>query len=461
MRKSLGVLVTAISIIVILSLVLSGCGTSTTTQTSTATQTATATQTQTSTATKTTTATQTQSSTATQTTTKTTTQTTNLQPINIGVIMDFSGGMGGLSAFEYPAIEMVINATNAAGGLLGGRKLNIIKKDDASDPSIVGQKADELKAAGVAGIVGASIDADNEALSVWAKTNRLPTFHGTSADLTMRTTNYSGYGFFPTPTGFSYAHVLVDWIATQNDIKTVYAIATDMGANHAVLDEFWPYLQKVKPSVQKVGEIYTSMTEQDFSSAISSALLKKPDLLLDLCAGPSGAAFIKQATQFNVLATTKMAGPYLLGADVAFALGRDYPQGIVAIDNCPYWLGAADGLPDMPAFLSEFVKVTNGVYPGSLSIAFYLSALMLVDGIKAANSTDPDDIVKALEGYTIPASPVGPFTIAAYDHQGETPMWLCTSGFSDKFTQAIGVTNIKYQQGMFPTKDEILALRAK
>ena len=196
------------------------------------------------------------------------------------------------------------------------------------------------------------------------------------------------------------------------------------------------------------------------SSAISSALQKKPDLLLDLCAGPSGASFIKQATQFNVLATTKIAGPYLLGADVAAALGKDYPQGILAIDNCPYWLGAADGLPDMPGFLTAFLKASNNVYPGSLSIAFYLSALSLCDAIQAANSTNADAIVKAWEGMTVKTSPVGSFTYDAFDHQAEAPLWLCTSGFSSQFPQAIGVSNIKYQQGVYPTADVINALRA-
>jgi branched-chain amino acid transport system substrate-binding protein len=348
---------------------------------------------------------------------------------------------------------MVVDDYNAKGGVLG-RQIQIIQRDDNADPGVLPQKADELKAAGVVGIIGAAIDADNEALSVWAKTNHIPIGNGTSADLTMRTTNFSGYNFFCCPPGWTYAKVLAEWAAKQNNINSVYAIATDMGANHAVLDAFWPFMKQLKPSVTDLGEIYTSMTEQDFSTAISAGLAKKPDLLLDLCAGPSGAAFIQQAKQFNAFTLTTVAGPYILGADVSGALGKNYPNGVQAIDNCPFWLTT----PEMKAFLQDFNQRTK-LYPGSLTIAFYLSTQSLLEAIKKANSTDPDKIVKAWETLTVPDSPIGSYSFDDYDHQGEVSLWMNTSGFSPDFPVAIGLNPIKYQKGAYPTKDDILALR--
>lgn len=196
--------------------------------------------------------------------------------IKIGLITGLSGAFASMAAYEVPGVQMVVDAYNAKGGVLG-KQIELIIRDDNADPGLVGQKADELKAAGVVGIIGAAMDADNEALSVWAKTNHIPIGNGTSADLTMRTTNFSGYNFFCTPTGWTYAKVFAEYVAKQDDIKSVAAIATDMGANHAVVDAFWPFMNQLKPSVTDLGTIYTSMTEQDFSTAISATLAKKPD----------------------------------------------------------------------------------------------------------------------------------------------------------------------------------------
>ena len=254
-----------------------------------------------------------------------------------------------MSTYEIPGVQMAIDQANASGGLLG-RQIQLIIRDDMADPSAVPQKADELKSAGVVGIVGAAMDSDNEAISVWAANNHMPIGNGTSADLQMRTTNFSGYNFFTVLSGGVYAKVMAEWAAKQDNIKSVYAIATDMGANHAVLDAFWPYMNQLKPSVTNAGVIYTSMTEQDFSTAISAGLAKKPDLLLDLCAGPSGGAFIKQAKQFNTFKQTTVSGPYILEAAISTAIGKDYPEGIQAVDNCPFWMNT----PEMQAFSKDF-----------------------------------------------------------------------------------------------------------
>lgn len=148
-------------------------------------------------------------------------------------------------------------------------------------------------------------------------------------------------------------------------------------------------------------------------------------------------------------------GMYLLGADVSHALGKDYPEGIIALDNVPWWINT----PAMKAFLDDFNSRTNNLYPGSLTIAFYLSTQSLLEAIKKANSTDPDKIVKAWETLTVSDSPVGPYSFDAYDHQAECPTWMNISGFSPDFPVAIGLNPIKYQSGIYPTKDEILALR--
>jgi len=383
-----------------------------------------------------------------------TTQSTssNAGTIKIGLILDLSGPFASMSAFEKPGVEMVIDQFNQAGGIMG-RQLELLVRDDQLDPTICLQKADELKSAGVVGIIGAAADNDNAALSGWAKTNHIPIAAGTSAELSLRSTNFSGYNFFCTPTGWTYGRILADW-AIKKNFKSVYAIATDVGANHATYDSFAEAIKG--SSIVNLGNVYTSMTESDFSSAITTGLAKKPELLLDLCAGPSGPSFIKQAQQFNTFNVTTVAGTYLLEAAITSAFpDKSYPVGLVATDNCPFWLNT----PEMKAFSTAYYKKTNS-YPSNATIAFYLSALSLCTAIQTANSTDPDKIVKAWEGMTVTNSPVGSFSFHAYDHQAEVPVYLNTSGYVSDFPIAVGIDPIKYQQGYYPDQNMINSLRA-
>jgi len=370
------------------------------------------------------------------------------QPIKIGLILDYSGPFSGNIHFMAVPVRMAINAINASGGLLG-RPVTLIEKDDRLDPAVVPQRADELKAAGVAGIIGASSDSTFAALATWAGANKIPIAGGTSADLSVRTTAFNRYLFFTSPVGWVYGNVLAQQVAKMDNIKTIYTIATDVGANHVAYDAFWSIIPTLKPGIQNIGNVYTSMTEQDFTSVISAGVAKKPDMLFDLCAGPSGSAFIQQALQFDTFNKTKVMGLYLLGADITTPFKDKYPVGVDAIDLCPYWLDT----PPMKAFLDEFYKQEH-LYPGSLSIALYNSAISMIAAIQKANSTDPDAMIKAWETMSVD-TPSGKMTFNPYDHQGDLPLFYCTSGYLPNFPLAVGVKNVTYQQGVYPTEAQI------
>src|SRR5512136_1072390 len=79
------------------------------------------------------------------------------EPIKVGGLFVMSGGFAAVLNYQLPAVQMVIEDINKAGGI-NGRQVQLITKDDQGDPSIVPQKLNELKAEGVSLILGPFLD---------------------------------------------------------------------------------------------------------------------------------------------------------------------------------------------------------------------------------------------------------------------------------------------------------------
>ncbi|HHH27053.1 MAG TPA: hypothetical protein ENK57_01720, partial [Polyangiaceae bacterium] len=82
-----------------------------------------------------------------------------LAPIRIGVIVSQSGGLGGAGPGWLDASRLAVLEVNAAGGLLGGRPVELLVLDDetnTSDLSFQEGLAQQMIDAEVAGVVGSA-----------------------------------------------------------------------------------------------------------------------------------------------------------------------------------------------------------------------------------------------------------------------------------------------------------------
>jgi hypothetical protein len=57
-------------------------------------------------------------------------------------------------------------------------------------------------------------------------------------------------------------------------------------------------------------------------------------------------------------------------------------------------------------------------------------------------------------------TPLGTLHFNAYDHQLKIPIWWSITGYSKDFPLAVGVKNMKYGDDLYPSKEEIAALKA-
>jgi branched-chain amino acid transport system substrate-binding protein len=379
---------------------------------------------------------------------------TSGETLKVGVIASTSGFFAALGEYMVPGAQMAIDKENASGGVLG-RKVEMVLRDDQADPSVVGQKASDLKASGCVGIVGSFMDAVSTALNQWGNDNKFLIAGATDTVLADRTTKFSKYVFFHQAVNLATSSVFSQEISKMNDVKSVYYLSGDVVVAHDIYDSFWASMAKSKPSVTNLGVTWVGSQEMDFSSSIGTILAKNPSLIITGLGGPQWPAFVKQAVQFGLFQKCKVTAMYGLDASTSTPLGKDTPEGIYGIMYCPFFLDT----PEMKAFQADFGARVKGQYVNDLTLNYYNATYALLEAIKKANSLDTDKIIAAWETLTL-NTPVGTVSMDAYDHQLEVPVWWATTKNSPDYPIVTGTNLVKYQQGIYPTKDQVNTLRA-
>lgn len=82
--------------------------------------------------------------------------------VRIGMVASFSGTSAGYGSAVKQAAEMAVERVNAAGGVLGGRKLGLESRDDQSDRDPAVKAATELYDSGVAAIIGTNASSSTQ-----------------------------------------------------------------------------------------------------------------------------------------------------------------------------------------------------------------------------------------------------------------------------------------------------------
>ena len=66
------------------------------------------------------------------------------EPIRVGVLSPFSGGSSPMGLSMRDGVRLAAEEINTAGGLLGGRKVLLVERDDEANPSIGSQRMQDL-----------------------------------------------------------------------------------------------------------------------------------------------------------------------------------------------------------------------------------------------------------------------------------------------------------------------------
>src|SRR6266850_2302704 len=317
------------------------------------------------------------------------------KPFKIGHMTFFTGAGAVLGEPMYKGNLLAADEINAQGGLLGKRKIEILKADEAAGTDA---NTEELK------LLTMFVDGCTDFLFDKAVPNPRYIFRITNIQSADGSTCAVG--------------VALTW----PDVKKVAHIHPDYSYERNCFDHFSIVTKKLLPKAQNVSEAWPKLFSTDFTPHITKTLAAKPDLLVTSLWGGDYNAFYKQALQHGLFEKMKVATTLAFGS-APHSVGKDHPEGVLTgvHSNYHFTYPAGNRWPANKTFVEKY-KAKFNEYPNFQAEGAYTSTYALKTAIEKANKLMggwPDDeaIISQLEGMMI-AGPGGYVYIRPDNHQG-------------------------------------------
>ena len=347
-------------------------------------------------------------------------------PIRIAFLDPLSGAMSvtgynALYQFEYAVDELV----NKKGGLLGGRKMEVVPFDNQASPK---ETQIQLKR-----IIGEDIQfvfQGNSSAVANALTEAIDKHNRRNPDQRLLFLNYSAVDPVLTNEKCNFWHfrfdahaeikmnALTDLIAERKDIKKIYIIGQDYSFGKAVADAAVKYLTQKRPDIEIVGnELHPMEKVKDFTPYVTKIKSSGADAIITGNWGADMLGLAKAITDAGIEApvytyygaydgTSKALGESGVGRIRLIHVGHDNPANTE--EFAEYRRGFKAKYPDHD--LSN-QRVHNSIF-------------MLAKAIEQAGTTDPVKVAYALEGMRATSISGDALYMRESDHQLFQPLQI-------------------------------------
>jgi branched-chain amino acid transport system substrate-binding protein len=218
------------------------------------------------------------------------------EPVRIGFVGGLSGRSADVGEASRNAVQLALEEANAAGGI-GGRRIELLVRDDRGDPAAAAAAVRDLHAAGAVAIVGPNISAI--AAGMLPELDRL------------RIVAVS-----PTVSSLAFAgrddHLFrINW--TTRDNARIYAeryaglglkrVAAAIDANNLVFSQSWldefaaPFAER--GGTVAAAELFDAGQEHGYADTVRRLLSKRPDAILLIANGVDTAQLTQQVRKID------------------------------------------------------------------------------------------------------------------------------------------------------------------
>jgi branched-chain amino acid transport system substrate-binding protein len=348
-------------------------------------------------------------------------------PYKTGHMTFFTGPAAVLGEQSYKGHILAAEEINAEGGLLGKRKIETLKADEAAGTDANVKELRRMK-------LSEKIDCFTGVISS-GNTPALGPVAEEVKCLTIFTDGCTDFLFekaVPNPhyvfrgTNIQSADGVIAAIAAATawpEARKIAHIHPDYSYGRNAFDHFNIAMKKLIPGkLDVVSEAWPKLGTTEFTAHITKTISAKPDLLFCSVWGGDYVAFYKQALRYDLFKKMKVATTLAFGV-APHALGKDHPEGIVAGVHANYHFLFPPG--NRWPLNAQFVKKFHDrwkEYPNFEAEGAYTALYMLKVAVEKANRLvggwpDDDAIIAMLEGLMF-AGPSGYNYIRPDNHQG-------------------------------------------
>ena len=345
------------------------------------------------------------------------------ESIKIAYIGGMTGPYALINEERFKVFLAAADIVNARGGILGGRKIEVVAFDNKLDPKetlIVLRRAIDQGIEYVTATQSNLAHAINEAVAKQNARNpdhRVLFFDYGALDPALTEERCTFWHFRFQAHADTQVNVLTDYMAKLPAIHKVYLINQDYAFGHAVQRAARQMLNAKRPDIQIVGDDLIPLGKtRDFAAHVAKIRAAGADSILTSNAGNDLSLLVKGASEMGLDARffTLLGG--VPGTWSGLPASGTYR--LVTVDT--WHINAADAVWEQRLldYRAKLKSVSNLDY-----LPPYRVVEMFAAAVEKANSTDILKVAQALEGMKY-AGPSGESWMRADDHQLIDPLYI-------------------------------------
>src|SRR5262245_48170828 len=271
------------------------------------------------------------------------------QPVKIGELNSYSR----MAAFAVPyrnGMQLAQEEINAKGGVLGGRKLEIVFRDDGSTPGDAVRVAQELLTReGVAFLAGTFLS--NVGLAVADFANQKATLFLATEPLTDAITMAQGntYTYRVRPSTYMQTRMLVEAVKDRG-VKKWALVAPNYEYGQSAAANFKKLIGAATPGAEIVGEQFPALGKIDAGATVAALANAKPDGIFNALFGADLTVFVREGNIRGLFEGRTVASLLTGEPEYLLPLGEETPEGWI-VTGYP-WDEIAD--PAHKAFVAAY-----------------------------------------------------------------------------------------------------------
>lgn len=373
------------------------------------------------------------------------------QPVKVGELNSYSR----MAVFSVPyrnGMQLAQDEINAKGGVLGGRKLEIVFRDDGGTPSDAVRVAEELLTReNVSFLVGTFLS--NVGLAVADFANQKKTLFLATEPLTDAITMAQGnpYTFRVRPSTYMQTKMLVEAVKAKG-IKKWALVAPNYEYGQSAVANFKKLIKAATPDAEFVAEQFPALGKIDAGATVAALEQGKPDGIFNVLFGADLTVFVREGNTRGLFEKRTVASLLTGEPEYIIPLGEETPEGWIVTGYPWEQITEARHKAFIDAYRAKYSDT-----PRLGSVLGYVVGHMIKDLLDKAGSTDTAKLLAALPDMKFDTI-CGPITMRGLDHQSTLGAWV---GETTKQGKTGTMKNWKYQDGanyLFP-EAEVKAAR--
>lgn len=360
-----------------------------------------------------------------------------------------------IPAFTLPyknGVDLAVSQINASGGVMGGKKLEVISRDDQGQPGEAVKIAEEMfTRENVALITGNLFSHVGLALASYADQKKRLYLAAEPLSDALVWEKGNRYTFRLRASTYMQAAMLAEQAAKTGKKKWA-TIAPNYAYGKDAVAAFKKTLTALDPEVEFVAEQWPALFKIDAAAEAQALEAAKPDAIYNVTFGSDLAKFVREGAVRNLFDDRRVLG--LLGGEPEYLdpLKDEAPEGWI-VTGYPWYAIEDDA---HKKFVADYQAMFND-YPRNGALVGYNTILSIAAALNKAGSTDTEKLVEAFKGLDV-ETPIGKITYRALDHQSTMGAYVGKTAVKDGKPVMV---DWEYKDGAnyLPSDDDVRAMR--